>query len=303
MSTENLVLEQVVYLLCCQFHIPIQIWNDTKGHILAPVQFDNETGTNIIQHCINDVKVYTTERMILRDEFGQLMLLNIRSCGKNYHLKWNESITHYNYETEIDSNTFNVVELVYGKMNGTTYEVAHKVVSTDADGQMLYGWLKNTKVVDDWFDNIQQVINATEHLLDATKKATIKIDLECVGVPELKAGDIIFITIPVGNNEKRTVNYIMNGQSIQLDTTQTDNNTIIPYRGEMTMMVLINECTHKIQQGWTTTNMQVIPMDYELYHKEYKDKGYGAWYDEYAKEAAVKNEQRLENLSGLVRPI
>ena len=296
MSTENMTLESVTLQLCTQFHVPLHIKNDTQGHILLPVQFDNDTSMNIIQHCIKDVFIFTGEKFIIRDEFGALFLLNIRSLGKNYHLKYNESIIHYEYETEIDSNTFNVVEAVYGEMNGQTYEIAHKVVFQNKDSQLCYGVLKKTDIVNGYFDNIAQLSQWNDASGVRYLNDTIKINLDCVALPELKAGDVIVITIPVANESDRIANYnIVDGKMVN---TYTDG--IAEYRGELSMIVMIESCTHKIDAGDHSTTMTVTPLDYDSTLKEYVDYGYGALQDDYEADRLLKEEMRKQ--LGVIRP-
>ncbi len=296
LSTENMTLEQVTFKMCNDFHIPLQIKNDTQGHILLPVQFDNDTAMNIIQHCIKDVYIFTGEKFIIRDEFGWLYLMNIRSLGKNYHLKYHESIKHYTYETEIDSNTFNVVEAVYGEMNGQKFEIASKVVFQDYDSQLCYGILKKTDVVDGYFDNMSQLEKWNDASGVRYLNDTIKIDLECVALPELKAGDIIAITIPVANEGDREANYqVVDGVMLN-DYKQG----VVGYMGELTMLVIIESCRHTINNGSHSTNMTVSPLDYDSTLKSYTDYGYGALQDDY--EADRKKIEQMRKDLGVLRP-
>lgn len=293
MSISNMTFETVLLQICKEFCVPIYMKNDTQGYILKSVQFDNASSMEIIQHCIKDIYSFTKERFLVRDEFGYLMLLNIRNLGKNYHLKWGKSITRYEYETEIDSATFNIVEAVYSSQGN----VGHKVVFQNENNQLCYGILKKTDTSADYFDSAETLNNfitaaGVKYLTD-----TIKIKIECVPLPELKAGDVIVITIPVSNEGDRVANYeITEGGVMKNDYKEG----VAQYRGDLSMIVMIESCTHKINKGGHSTILTVAPLDYDSTLKDYKDYGWGYLSDE--GEAERKKIEELRNQLGVIRP-
>ena len=283
MLVENQTAEQVVHTLCDYFKIPHYIKDDTKNFIIPKRQFTNETSMNIIKYCIDAIQAYTGERYLLRDEFGWLYFENRRSLGKNYWLKVGETIKSFEYETEIDSNTYNVVEAIWGKMGNTTNEIAHKIVYEDGTSMLLLGVLKKSDIIDNYFESEAQIKQINDLMGQAYSAGMIKLNLDCIGLPELKAGDTINITLPIGSPK-----------DIEVGLTKA-------YKGDVDLTVYITECTHTITNGMDSTKLVVTPWFYEDLQAKFEDTGVGALKD--MNEEKRKKEDAMREALGLTRVV
>lgn len=187
---KNMTLTQVVKLIAEEFALPLGDLENT-GHILPKKLYDDKTLMDIITDCIRITAVATKKIYVLFDEFGKLNLKEIGNMKSRFILGSDSFVTDYTYDTSIEE-AYNYIKLV--RPNKSTGR-ADTYIANDSKKVSQWGRLQYYQKVDENM-NPAQIKQMAKKYLEYYCRTGRKLRLSCIGIPEIRAGMMIPISIP-----------------------------------------------------------------------------------------------------------
>lgn len=223
---EGKTSDQVFSKICNDFVIPYRIV-DRSSFICAPRPYNAKPLYEMIKTSLHDTLIHTGQWFIIRDNFGVLEHVNIKSLVSPYVIGDSSGLMDFNYETSIDNDVYNQVKL-YRDNKETGKRDIFIVNDTINGGQKLKEWgiLQLYEAVDENLNSkqIEQKAIGMLKLYNDTKR-TLK--LETIGIPSISAGSIFACKIE------------------DLGDMSLNN------------YLLVNSCTHKITNSVHTMTLDV----------------------------------------------
>lgn len=198
-TDEGLSASDLIKRLAGDFNLNLGTVEDT-GYTFETIVQENKTLFDMIQDALNETLLITGNLFVLYDDVGKLTLKNVNSM-KVPVLMEESTAEDFNYESGIDSQTFNKIKLAY-----ENEETGKREIYIAQDGEKINQW-----GVLQYFEAVKTEIGASEKaqsllkLYDRkTRRLTIKNafgDMRVkagVGIPiSLNLGDIIANTFMV----------------------------------------------------------------------------------------------------------
>lgn len=198
-TDEGLSASDLIKRLAEDFNLNLGTVEDT-GYTFETIVQENKTLFDMIQDALNETLLITGNLFVLYDDVGKLTLKNVNSM-KVPVLMEESTAEDFNYESGIDSQTFNKIKLAY-----ENEETGKREIYIAQDGEKINQW-----GVLQYFETVKTEIGASEKaqsllkLYDRkTRRLTIKNafgDMRVkagVGIPiSLNLGDIIANTFMV----------------------------------------------------------------------------------------------------------
>ena len=198
-TDEGLSASDLIKRLAGDFNLNLGTVEDT-GYTFETIVQENKTLFDMIQDALNETLLITGNLFVLYDDVGKLTLKNVNSM-KVPVLMEESTAEDFNYESGIDSQTFNKIKLAY-----ENEETGKREIYIAQDGEKINQW-----GVLQYFETVKTEIGASEKaqsllkLYDRkTRRLTIKNafgDMRVkagVGIPiSLNLGDIIANTFMV----------------------------------------------------------------------------------------------------------
>lgn len=160
----------------------------TSPYVLPAKLYDNKTYYEMLSDMILQVFIMTGTRLMIRDNFGVLELIDVASLRTNLFYGDGSLLSSFEYEVSIDGETYNMIKLQ--KEDNETKEVeTHEVVDEDSIkywGQLLY----YEKV-----DENTHLVSHAKNLLSLKNREERTLSLEVVGDIRLRAGVGILVGI------------------------------------------------------------------------------------------------------------
>lgn len=219
--TSNQIFEQ----LCKDFVLKHRTV-DASSHICAPRSEDATSLYDMIANALNDTLANTQEWFFIRDNFGVLEHLNIKSCMRPEVLGDASFVTDFDYQTSIDDNVYNQIKL-YRDNDSTGKRDVFIVNDTVNGGETIKRWgiLQLYEKVDEKY-NLAQIESKALQMLKYYNSTRRSLTLNCLGVKEFFAGCIFKCKIA--------------------DLGDLSLNSYL----------LVTECSHSISNGLHTMNLK-----------------------------------------------
>ena len=152
---------------------------------------ENEECLGIIFEALSTVIVQTGKIFAFYDDFGKLTLKEVREMMVPQLLGNGSLVTDYTYTRDMASDTYNRVKLVRpNKETGRTDAFVHE----DTDTIKKWGLLQYYDKVDENL-NDAQIEEMCAKYLQYYNRLTQTVDIEALGVPGLRAGNIVPVRI------------------------------------------------------------------------------------------------------------
>lgn len=215
----NKKASDVLKMIADDFHLKCGSIEDT-GYIIAKKLESNQTLFDIVQSALDSTLMNTKKLYVLYDDCGKLTLKNIASMKLNLIID-EETGQNFNYETSIDSNTYNQVKLTFDNEKTGKRDV---YLAKDSENINRWGVLQ-------FYDTLQEGENGSskaEQLLSYYNKKTRKLSIkDACGDIRVRAGVSPLIRLNIGdiivNNymvcEKVTHTFSDNQHTMSLDVS------------------------------------------------------------------------------------
>lgn len=186
---ENKTSNQIFEQLCKEFVLKYRTV-DASSHICAPRAEDATSLYDMIKNALDDTLANTKEWYFIRDNFGTLEHLNIKSCLRPEVLGDASFVTGFDYETSIDTDVYNQIKL-YRDNEETGKREVFIVNDTVNGGEKIKRWgiLQLYEKVDENY-NIAQIEARALQMLKYYCDTRRKLNLRCIGIKEFFAGCI-----------------------------------------------------------------------------------------------------------------
>ena len=222
---ENVTSNQIFENLCKDFVLKYKTV-DVSSHICAPRSEDATSLYDMIKNALDDTFANTNEWYFIRDNFGTLEHLNIKSCTRPEVLGDKSFVTGFDYETSIDDDVYNQIKL-YRDNEETGKRDVFIVNDTVNDGEKIKRWgiLQLYEKIDEHY-NLAQIESRALQMLKYYCNTRQSLKLKCLGVKEFFAG------------------CIFKCQIAELGDTSLNS------------YMLVTECTHKISNEKHTMDIK-----------------------------------------------
>lgn len=222
---ENVTSHQIFEQLCKDFVLNYNIV-DKSSHICAPRSEDATSLYDMIKHGLDDTLINTGKWYFIRDNFGTLEHLDVRSCIRTQVLGDKSLVTGFTYETSIDSDVYNQIKL-YRDNQSTGKRDVFIVNDTVNGGEKIRRWgiLQLYEKIDEKY-NVAQIEARALEMLKFYCDTRKTLSLKCLGVKEFFAGCIF-----------------------KCDISQLEDTALNTY-------LLVTECSHKISNESHTMDIK-----------------------------------------------
>lgn len=185
-----------------------------KGYVVDTkykLSYDAKIGQSwldVLYEKMSETLLNTGKKYVLRDEFGSVCLRDISNCFMNFLIGDKSLVYDYNYKKSINDDFYNQIKL-YGEVDSeSTKETADEKITTktktlemvmlrDNNSIKKYGTLQ---YFEDVSGNESQVNKSkmkekAKILLADYNRTKHTFSVECIGVPEVRAGNVIKVVI------------------------------------------------------------------------------------------------------------
>lgn len=187
---ENMTSDQIFSKLCDDFVLRHRVV-DKSSYVCAPRSHaDSTTLYEMIKYSLDDTLINSKRWFIVRDNFGVLEHISIRSLVSPYILGDRSGVTGFDYETSIDKDVYNQIKL-YRDNTDTGKRDVFIVNDTINGGSNLRAWgilQYHSKVEDNL--NLAQIEQRALGILSLYNNVNRKLRLACLGIPSIFAGSI-----------------------------------------------------------------------------------------------------------------
>lgn len=198
---------------------------DRSRYNVSPKIFDNESYYKVIKHGLDQALINEGYRYIVRDNFGTLEHVELRTIASNLLIGEDSLLTDYDYEISIDDETYNQIKLI--KEDKETKKRKVYIVK-DSNNISRWGVLQYFEKVDENMNSVQIESQAT-NLLRAKNKETKNLKLTCIG--DLRVREGVAVVVGIKSLEKYGVKY--------------------------NSYYFVNSCDHKFEKGMHTMTLDM----------------------------------------------
>lgn len=222
---EGVTCNQIFEKLCKDFVLKYKTV-DASSYICAPRSEDATSLYDMIKNAHDDTLVNTGQWYFIRDNFGTLEHLNIKSCMRPEILGDKSFVTGFKYETSIDDDVYNQIKL-YRDNEQTGKREVFIVNDTINGGDKIKSWgiLQLYEKIDENY-NIAQIESRALKMLKYYCDTRRSLSLNCLGIKEFFAGCIF--TCKIADLGDESLNSYM----------------------------LVTECTHNLSNGEHTMDIK-----------------------------------------------
>lgn len=185
----NVTATQLVRKLAADLDLTVGQLEDT-GHRLSLAEED-KTLLDVICHALDLTLIQTTNHFILYDDFGQLMLRNIREMKTDLVIGDDSLLYDYTLESSIDDDTFNQIKVIQD--NKTTGQ-REKYLDQDSTTIARWGRLQLLHKADEKM-NLAQLNQLLDMLMTLKNREQKKLQLQAVGDLRIRAGSFVPVVI------------------------------------------------------------------------------------------------------------
>ena len=187
---KNKTMSQILADYVSKFSLKTGHIENTK-HIIPSVVEVSKSITDILNEAMQETTYATNEMFTLYDENGFLYLENLKNMRKNIVLSGDSNMFGYTYTRDISSDTYNKFKLIKQSKDAGTFET---FIAQDSGKIAKWGLLQMVQEVDEKYNQAQinQILDALPRLYG---DEIIRLDVECLGLVNLRAGNIIYVEI------------------------------------------------------------------------------------------------------------
>lgn len=188
---ENPTADEVIRQICTDMELTVGELQPTN-HPLGSLIFDNKGLLDIVVECLNSTLVATQHLFFLKDNFGEIELKDIQSTITDLAIAPESILYGFNYERDIDNDTYNQIKLVRDNKETGSREL---FISRDSDNIGKWGLLQYYEKLDD-ATNEAQIKEQADSLLLLKNRVEQKLSVDIIGEKSLRAGNVVYVDLP-----------------------------------------------------------------------------------------------------------
>ena len=186
----DMTASEIFSKICTDFEINHSIINPST-HKLPERVNDNKTLADIIQYGLDKTLIDTGNWYIMRDNFGTLEFLDVKTQELDLIIGDASLLTSYKYKSTIDSDTYNQIKLI---KENKEEKVRELYIVKDSDNIKRWGLLQFSEKVDENM-NEAQIEERADMLLKYYNKAKKTLKLDCIGDLRVRGGCGVILAI------------------------------------------------------------------------------------------------------------
>lgn len=179
---------QIVKTLCAAMGLRTGTIED-NGYGLGTMTFDNKAMLDIVADCVTKVLVDKKQIYFLKDNAGKVEFRNIESCLSDLLIDPESLLYGYNYERDIDSDTYNQIKLIRDNKQTGQREI---YMTKDSGNIKRWGTLQYYEKLDDGV-SAEQAKEKADSLLYLKNRVGQTLSVDVLGEKTVRAGNMIFI--------------------------------------------------------------------------------------------------------------
>lgn len=183
--------DEVVKMIANEYQLNTGILENT-GYVIAKKAESNQSLFDIILNALDETIRNRKEMYVLYDEFGKLCLKNLERMKVGLVID-EETGENYDYESSIDSDTYNQVKLTYDNSETGKREV---YIAKDSSNIQKWGVLQ-------YFDTIDEKTNGAvkaKALLDLYNQKTKNLQIKnALGDVRVRGGSLVIVQLNLGD--------------------------------------------------------------------------------------------------------
>lgn len=187
----NETASQIVKTLCEAMELRMGVIEDTK-YSLGTMTFDDKPMLDMIADCVTKTLIDKKQIYFLKDNAGKVEFRNIQNCLSDLVIAPDSLLYGYQYERDIDSDTYNQIKLVRDNKDSGQREI---YMSKDSGNIKKWGTLQYYEKVDDDMTPAQ-VKEKADSLLFLKNRVGQKLSVDVLGEKTIRAGNMLFIDLP-----------------------------------------------------------------------------------------------------------
>ena len=183
--------DEVVRSIASDFQLNVGMLENT-GYVIAKKAESNQSLFDIILNALDETIRNRKEMYVLYDDFGKLCLKNLERMKVGLVID-EETGENFDYESSIDSDTYNQIKLTYDNSDTGKREV---YIAKDSSNIEKWGVLQ-------YFDTIDEKTNGAvkaRALLDLYNQKTRSLEIKnALGDIRVRGGSLIIVNLNLGD--------------------------------------------------------------------------------------------------------
>lgn len=183
--------DELVRMIANDFQLNVGILENTNYKI-AKKSESNQALFDIILNALDETIQYKKEMYVLYDDFGQICLKNLERMKVGLIID-EETAQNFDYQSSIDTDTYNKVKLVYDNEKTGKREV---YIAQDTSNMNKWGVLQ-------YFDTIDEKTNGAvkaKTLLNLYNQKTRNLEIKnAIGDIRVRGGSLIIVNLDLGD--------------------------------------------------------------------------------------------------------
>lgn len=194
---KNKTASQIVADRCTAMGLRMGLIEDTK-YPLGTMTFDGKAMLDMVADSVTKTLVDKKQIYFLKDNAGKVEFRNIQNCLSDLLIDPESLLYGYNYERDIDSDTYNQIKLVRDNKKTGQREI---YMTKDSNNIKRWGTLQYYEKLDDEVTS-EQAKEKADSLLYLKNRVGQKLSVDVLGEKTVRAGNMIFIDLPDANVRK-----------------------------------------------------------------------------------------------------
>ena len=183
--------DELVKMIANEYQLNIGILENT-GYAIAKKAESNQSLFDIILNALDETIRNRKEMYVLYDDFGKLCLKNLERMKVGLVID-EETGENYDYESSIDSDTYNQIKLTYDNSDTGKREI---YMAKDSSNIEKWGVLQ-------YFDTIDEKTNGAvkaRALLDLYNQKTRSLEIKnALGDVRVRGGSLVIVNLDLGD--------------------------------------------------------------------------------------------------------
>lgn len=179
--------DELVQMIANDFLLNVGILENT-GYTIAKKSESNKSLFDIILNALDETIQYKNEMYVLYDDFGKICLKNLERMKVGIIID-EETAQNYDYQSSIDTDTYDKIKLVYDNKETGKREV---FIAQDTNNMNKWGVLQ-------FFDTIDEKTNGAikaNSLLKLYNEKTRKLEIKkAIGDIRVRGGSLIVVNL------------------------------------------------------------------------------------------------------------
>lgn len=188
--------DELVKMIANEYQLNVGILENT-GYVIAKKAESNQELFDMILNALDETIRNRKEMYVLYDDFGKLCLKNLERMKVGLVID-EETGENYDYESSIDSDTYNQIKLTYDNSETGKREI---YIAKDSSNIEKWGVLQ-------YFDTIDEKTNGAvkaRALLDLYNQKTRSLEIKnALGDIRVRGGSLIIVNLDLGDVKIKT---------------------------------------------------------------------------------------------------